>query len=86
LAGLLSPALALAAILSTLYATLFHLWRRGDLSALRTYLFATWLGFAAGHLLGNLAGLELVRIGHLDVLCGTIGAITALLIAWSLEA
>jgi hypothetical protein len=86
LAGLLSPAFALAAILSTLYATLFHLWRRGDFRALRTYMFCTWLGFAAGHLFGSLSGLELVRIGHLNVLTGTIGAIMALLIAWSLEA
>ena len=84
--GLLSPALALGAVLSTAYAALFHLWNKGDISALRHYLLAAWLGFAGGHLLGDIAGVHWGQIGHLGVLNGTVGAAAALLIARSLEA
>jgi hypothetical protein len=86
LSGLPSPALALGAVLSTAYAALFHLWNRGDVSALRHYLLAAWLGFAGGHILGGLVGIHWLQVGHLDVLNGTIGATAALLIAKSLEA
>jgi hypothetical protein len=76
----------LGAVLSTAYAALFHLWHKGDMSVLRRYLPAAWLGFAAGHLAGDIAGIHWVQIGHLGVLNGTIGAMIALLIARSLEA
>jgi uncharacterized membrane protein YeaQ/YmgE (transglycosylase-associated protein family) len=84
--GLLSPALVLGAVLSTAYAALFHLWQRGDLQALRRYLLAAWLGFAAGQLLSEMAGIHWLRVGHLSVLSGTIGAAVALMIAKRLEA
>lgn len=83
--GLISPALALAAVLSTAYATLFHLWQKGEMPALRKYLIAAWLGFAAGHLASDFSGLHVLQIGHLNALSGTIGAVVALLIARSLE-
>ena len=84
--GLLSPALALGAVLSTAYAALFHLWQRGDMPALRRYLLAAWLGFAAGHLLADAVGIHWLQVGHLNVLSGTAGVVVALLIAKSLEA
>ena len=84
--ALLSPALVLGALLSTTYAALFHLWQRGTMAALRRYLFAAWLGFAAGHLLGRMLGFHWLPVGDLDVLSGTVGAVTALLIAKSLQA
>lgn len=86
MSGLLSPAFALGAVLSTAYAALFHLWQRGDMPALRRYLLAAWLGFAAGHLIGNLVGVQWLQVGQLGVLNGTLGAVGALLIAKSLEA
>ena len=79
--GLLSPGFALGAILSTVYAALFHLWKKGDLAALRNFLLAAWLGFAGGHLLGDSVGIHFLRMGDLCVLDGTIGAASALLIA-----
>jgi hypothetical protein len=86
LSGLFSPALALGIVLATAYAALFHLWNRGNMPALRRYLLAAWLGFAGGHLLGDLVGIQWLQVGHLGVLNGTIGAATALLIAKSLQA
>lgn len=82
----LSPALTLGAVLSTAYAALFHLWDRGDAGALRRYLLAAWLGFSGGHLLGDVAGVHWLQVGHLSVLNGTVGTAMALLIAKSLRA
>jgi len=83
--NLFAPALALGAVLSTGYATLFHLWRRGSHTALQLDVLAAWLGFAGGHFLGGIAGIHWLRVGQLDVLSGTAGAVVALLIAESLE-
>jgi hypothetical protein len=84
--ALLSPALVLGAVLSTIYAALFHLWQRGTMAALRRYLIAAWLGFAAGHLLGGMLGFQWLQVGDLNALSGTVGAVAALLIANSLQA
>ena len=84
--GLLSPAIALGAVLSTAYAALFNLWQRGDLRALRNYVLAAWLGFALGHVAGEMAGIEWLVIGQLNVAAGTLGAAAALLIAKPLQA
>lgn len=84
--ALLSPALVLGVVLSTVFAALFHLWQRGSVTALRHYLIAAWLGFAAGHLLGGMLGFHWLQVGDLNALGGTIGAMAALLIAKSLQA
>jgi H+/Cl- antiporter ClcA len=83
--GLLSPTMALGAVLSTAYAALFHLWQDGDTAALRHYLLAAWLGFAAGHLLGNMLSIQMLQVGQLNVVGGTVGTVIALLIAKALE-
>ena len=84
--GLLSPALALGVVLSTACAAIFHLWQRGDMSLLRRYLLAAWLGFSVGHFAGELVGIHWLQVGVLNALIGTGGAVVALLIAKSLEA
>ncbi len=83
--GVLSPAIALGAVLSTTYAAVFHFWLKGDISNLRRYLVAAWLGFAVGHILGDVLGIHWLQIGQLNVVSATIGAAVALLIAKSLE-
>lgn len=82
---MLSPAFVLGAVLSTAYAAIFHLWNKGGMSALLRYLLASWLGFACGHFLGEMAGIQWLEIGHLGVLNGSIGALAALFTAKSLE-
>lgn len=84
--GLVSPALALGAVLSTAFAALFHMWQRGNVPALRRFIVAAWLGFAGGHFLGDLAGFQWLQIGQLNVLAGTVGTVVVLLIANSMEA
>ena len=83
---LLSPALVLAAVLSTAYGAFFHLWHRGGMLMLRNYVLAAWIGFAGGHVVGDLVGIHWLQVGHVCVLNGTIGAMMALTIVKSLEA
>jgi len=80
-----SPALLLGLLLSTTYASLFHLWGGRNLRDLLIYWLAATVGFAAGHAIGALTQISLLQIGQLHVLEGTIGSIAALVVAraWS---
>jgi hypothetical protein len=76
----------LGAVLAAGYAALFHLWQKRTLSGLQLYVIAAWVGFAVGHIVSGLIGIHILRIGQLDVLGGSIGALAALLIARWIEA
>jgi hypothetical protein len=76
-----SPTVIFAFILATIYGTLFHLVVGGDVRRLALYLLAGWLGFALGHLLGVMLGVEILRVGPLRALSATVGAWTALIVA-----
>ena len=82
---LFSPALALGLVLSTAYAALFNVWQKGSFKALRVYVLAAWIGFAAGHFAGQAAGIEWMQIGQLNVAGGTLGAAACLIIAKTME-
>jgi hypothetical protein len=71
---MLSPSLLLAWLLSSIYATIFHLWKGGSVLDLLLYLVAAWLGFGLGQLVGNILGLGLAMIGPLNVVEGTLFA------------
>ncbi len=79
------PAWALGALLSTLYATLFHLWRGESLRDLFRFWAAAWIGFAAGQLASQWMGSPWLRIGSLHVIGASLGAWLALLIACRLR-
>jgi ABC-type uncharacterized transport system permease subunit len=69
------PALILALVLASLYAVLFHLWRgRGWRDLLFLWL-AALIGFASGHLVGQLWGFVPWTIGQLHVIEGTVVAL-----------
>jgi hypothetical protein len=76
----------LGIVLSTAYAALFHLWNKREVPTLRHYLLAAWLGFAVGHLAGDILQIHWIQVGQLNIVSGTIGAAIAMLIARSLEA
>lgn len=56
------------------------------MAALRLYLLTAWLGFAGGHLLGEVIGIHGLQVGRLSIFPGTAGAIVALFIARTMEA
>lgn len=82
---LIPPAWALGAVLSTLYATLFHLWQGESLGDLLRFWIAAWIGFAAGQLASQWMEFTWLQIGSLHVIGASLGAWLALLIAHRLR-
>lgn len=80
--SLISPGLALSAILATAYGAAFHLWRGGGYGMLLRYLVAAWGGFALGQLVGWLGGWAFLMVGQVHVLEGTLGSGVVLMIAY----
>ena len=84
--SLISPGLAMSALVATAYGAAFHLWRGGGFGMLLRYLIAAWAGFALGQVIGWLGGWEFVMLGQVHILEGTLGSIVLLLIAYWLIA
>jgi hypothetical protein len=78
---LISPGLAMSALLATVYGAAFHLWRGGGSGMLLRYLVAAWGGFALGQVISWLGGWELAMLGQVHVLEGTVGSLALMLIA-----
>ncbi len=78
---LLSPPLILSLIIASAYAAFFNLWQGGSARDLLIYLVACWLGFAIGELAGDFVGLDILMIGQIHVLEGTVGSLILLFVA-----
>ena len=78
--ALISPGLALSVLIATAYGAAFHLWRGGGFGVLLRYLVAAWAGFAAGQVVGWLAGWEFLMLGQVHMLEGTLGSVLLLFI------
>ena len=70
--------LLLGVALATMYGAGFHVWQGGGARRLALYLLAGWLGFALGHILGNILGIQFFMIGQLNFVTATIGSVLAL--------
>ncbi len=81
----LHPGLLLALLLSVGYASLYHLWGGRDARDLLIDLLAAMVGFALGHSLSALLGLDVWRIGQVRVIEGTVGAWLALTLVYLLQ-
>jgi hypothetical protein len=80
---LISPGLAISALLATAYGAAFHLWRGGGVNALVRCLVAAWGGFALGQVVGWLCGWEFLMLGQVHLLEGTVGsALLMVMIYW----
>ncbi len=83
---LLSPSLILSLIIASTYAAIFNLWQGGSARDLLIYLLACWLGFGIGELVGDFLGLDILMIGQIHVLEGTVGSVLLLGLAKWLKA
>ncbi|RCK76017.1 MAG: hypothetical protein ANABAC_0168 [Anaerolineae bacterium] len=72
-------------ILSTLYGSLFHLWRGGGLGRLIFYISLSWVGFWVGHWAGMSFNLTFGKIGTLQIGTATFGAVGCLFIGYWLS-
>jgi hypothetical protein len=59
------PAFLFGFLISTLLGAIFHLWKDGGFGRLLLYLILAWVGFWAGHLIGNSLGWTFISIGPL---------------------
>jgi hypothetical protein len=54
-------------IVSTLTGALLHFWRGGGLGHLIFYILMSWIGFWAGHFIGDAIGWQFWTIGGLNI-------------------
>jgi len=78
---LLSPSLALAFVLATLYASLFHLWKGKGGKELLLYWAASLIGFGLGHKLGTWRGYSFFTVGSLHIIEGSAGSLLCMAFA-----
>ena len=80
---LISPGFAFSALLATFYGATFHLLRGGGHGMLARYLFAAWGGFALGQAVGWLIGWQVLMLGQVHVVEGTLGSgVLMLIVHW----
>jgi hypothetical protein len=84
----LSPSLWLGLALALSYSALFYGWQRGGARQLGRDMLAGCVGFGLGQLAGVLLGMNLLVVGQVQLLAGSLGALVALLVgqrlAWPL--
>ena len=77
------PYILLTAVIGAIYGTLFHLWRGQNPVDLLIYVLTGIVGFGLGQALGDLIGLDLMRIGPIHFVEATIVSWASLfLIYW----
>ncbi len=73
--------LILGFLLATAYGAGFHLLLGGPARRIILYLVAAWIGFALGHVVGDLLNLNWLRLGALQLFSASVGAWVALFIS-----
>ncbi len=81
----LSPMVWLSVSLALLYSALFYGWKGGGLRQLARDLLAGLVGFAIGQAIGSWRNWDLLMIGQVQLLAGTVGAILALTVGRSIS-
>ncbi len=77
-----ASSLILGILLSTAYGAAFHFIVGGPFRRMLFYVFAAWIGFALGHVIGNVLNIDLFKLGALNLLSASLGAWAALIMAW----
>lgn len=73
-----TPTLVFAALLATLVGAVFHFIIGGSVRRLLFYIWASWVGFGVGHLVGVLIGINALNVGTLRLFSALVGALAAL--------
>ena len=76
--------IVLGFLLSTAYGAGFHFLVGGPPRKILVYLVASWAGFASGHFVGDLMGIELFKLGAVHLFTASLGSWIALMISWFL--
>jgi len=68
-------------MVATLYGSAFHLIVGGGARHLALYLLSGWIGFTLGQSLGGLLGISVLRMGQINFVAASLGALLALIAA-----
>jgi uncharacterized membrane protein YeaQ/YmgE (transglycosylase-associated protein family) len=79
------PSFLLGILISSLYAAVFHLWKRGGLGRLLFYFIISWVGFWGGHMLADRLGWQFDSLGPLHLGTATLGSLVCLFIGYWLS-
>lgn len=74
------PAIFFGILVSTFLGAAFHLWKDGGLGRLVLFIFLAWIGFWAGHILGQTLQWTWMSVGPLRLGTALAGAVIFLLI------
>lgn len=77
-----ASSLVLALLLATAYAALFHFLVGGSTRRLLMYIIVSWIGFAAGHFLGQILLIDWLKLGPLYLFSASAGSWIALIASW----
>ena len=80
----LASGLVLGFFLATAYGAGFHVILGGPARRILLYVLSAWLGFALGHLVGDLLNVTILKIGAVHLFSASLGAWLALLTSWLL--
>ena len=81
----IASGLVLGFLLSTIYGAVFHLLLGGPPRKLLLYVLTSWIGFALGHFVADLLGIETLKLGAIHLLAASIGSWLALILSWFLS-
>ena len=76
-----APAVFLGVLIASALGFLFHLFRGGRLARLGLYLGTAWVGFFAGHFVGEWWEWRTLRLGSINLFASILGAIVGLFVA-----
>jgi uncharacterized membrane protein YeaQ/YmgE (transglycosylase-associated protein family) len=76
-----APAFFLGVLIASALGFLFHLFRGGRLARLGLYLGTAWVGFFAGHFVGEWWEWRTLRLGSINLFASILGAIVGLFFA-----
>ncbi len=77
-----ASALILGFFIATAYGAGFHLLMGGAARRLLLYMGAAWMGFALGHVAGDLLNIETLKLGALHLFSASLGAWIGLIASW----
>lgn len=72
-------------LLATAYGAGFHFIVGGRPRKIPLYVLAAWVGFIIGHFLGDMLGIDVLKLGAINLLAASIGSFLALIISWFLS-
>lgn len=76
-----APSAFLGLLIASAFGFLFHLVRGGRLVRLGLYLGTAWIGFFAGHFMGEWWDWRMLRLGSLNLFASLLGASLGLVAA-----